>query len=377
MIEQEELSCADPSLCLTKNIGQDLYSSVFSTAEHFNWIVEKDGLQGVVSVLRAGVSSKAVMLHQGLLTTEKGSKALVFEMARTPEGTWELKKLIAQNLKDMGFRICSYVFDHCFFRDNFVLFERKHPQAMKTMKIGVLYVRDGQESPQEDWFKNGKGGDALDPQFWRLMNTLGTRTDMATWPKYTGEMNNKFGFYDEWAGVEVVYHLAPELTKEEIRRLIGNDIVVLIFVESGTLPIKPLYDLGNVPQIFIVLYSQGDDQWRAEFWQRSCITHIGPAFRGTVSLATLKQMILTRAFNGLDRTRYCPPMNRLFSIPRRHTLKETLLPFTAGHSEHGVDPKGTFFVQNASSGTCLFLNENKLQSLKKFTITKGEESDIL
>ena len=57
---------------------------------------------------------------------------------------------------------------------------------------------------------------------------------MSTWTGYRGDVNKKEGtaLHTRWNDFEVVYHLAPESTEEEIRRLIGNDISYILFYVS-------------------------------------------------------------------------------------------------------------------------------------------------
>ena len=53
----------------------------------------------------------------------------------------------------------------------------------------------------------------------------------------------------------VIYHLAPQLDKEGHRRLIGNDIAVIFFLEEGAKGFDTtlIDELGTVPQVIIMI----------------------------------------------------------------------------------------------------------------------------
>lgn len=264
-----------------------------------------------------------------------------------------------------GLTVRCFVFEQVRFVDEFSVFTTKHSEKISCMKLAVIYVRDGQASPQQQWFKNGKGQDTLIPEFAAFMNVMGTRKDMSTWKGYTGEIGEGEAFYTVWQDLEVVYHVAPELSKPEIRRLIGNDLVNIIFLESGTLNLDGLSELGNVPQVFIVVQPEGGSTFRVSFYQKSTITGIGPCFEDLCDLPTVRELVLTRSFNGWLRTKFCPPMSRLFSTPRQHALNEIVRPYISDQCVHGLHPLGCFFYENATQGTPLFLLGNKLSNIKR------------
>lgn len=60
----------------------------------------------------------------------------------------------------------------------------------------------------------------------------------------------------------MVYHVAPLLNAEEKRRLIGNDIAVMFFLDepdtSVKFPLSGLDTFGEVPQVFAVIQPCGE-----------------------------------------------------------------------------------------------------------------------
>lgn len=112
-----------------------------------------------------------------------------------------------------------------------------------------------------------------------------------------------------------MYHVSPMLTSEEHRRLVGNDIALLFFVEPDThLNLEGLSGLGTVGQVYAAVQPVGD-MWRynlkkkplfsnflrMSFFSNSAIGEHGPPPSSThVTLATLKDMTLTRCMSQSD-----------------------------------------------------------------------------
>jgi hypothetical protein len=70
-----------------------------------------------------------------------------------------------------------------------------------------------------------------------------------------------FLFFINILDVSVMFHIAPLMNEEQHRRLIGNDICVIIFYEDDccqTFNPEPLTQIGAVPQVnyfkFILIF---------------------------------------------------------------------------------------------------------------------------
>jgi hypothetical protein len=110
------------------------------------------------------------------------------------------------------------------------------------------------------------------------MDDIGTKVSMANFPKkrfrgdfgkfffFTHPNANEFLFvgregidctketyYTIWNDVEIMFHIAPLLNEEQVRRLIGNDIVVIIFHDdpmmSSSFNPDPFIEMGAVAQV--------------------------------------------------------------------------------------------------------------------------------
>eukprot|EP01124_Arcella_intermedia_P012965 TRINITY_DN19378_c0_g1_i2.p1 TRINITY_DN19378_c0_g1~~TRINITY_DN19378_c0_g1_i2.p1 ORF type:complete len:190 (+),score=44.00 TRINITY_DN19378_c0_g1_i2:155-724(+) len=86
---------------------------------------------------------------------------------------------------------------------------------------------------------------------------MGKKIDLTHWVGYTGDMRNheeKETYYTNWNNKDIIFHVAPLLSSEAIRRLIGNDIVIIVFTEDVDFNPYVLKQLGTVPLIFFIIF---------------------------------------------------------------------------------------------------------------------------
>jgi len=68
------------------------------------------------------------------------------------------------------------------------------------------------------------------------LNEIAEKIELTGWTKYRGDMGTqgddaKESYYTEWEGIEVMFHVAPWMNEEQLRRLVGNDIGVILFYD--------------------------------------------------------------------------------------------------------------------------------------------------
>jgi len=195
-----------------------------------------------------------------------------------------------------------------------------------------MYGRPGQNSPK-DMFLNGIHGDKCSDAFWKFANLMGHEINLAEWNGYRGDMGKEGITYAEtWKDITVIYHLAPKMGAEGHRRLIGNDVGVIFFfdpAEGLTFNPSQISELGQVPQVFGVVQPVGE-KYRLAFFHSVNIKSYGPTIPDSLLTAgEMKDLLLMKMYNGLVMTTYCPPLNRLFFIPRAQTLEAIVAEFPA------------------------------------------------
>lgn len=122
-----------------------------------------------------------------------------------------------------------------------LLLEEK--QTIKGFKFGILYAAEGQ-TKEDEMFSNQSSS----PEFEEFLDFLGDRVLLHGWPNFRAGLDVKTGttgshsIYQRWNGNEVMYHascLLPFNHKDkqqlERKRHIGNDIVVIVFIDGDTL----------------------------------------------------------------------------------------------------------------------------------------------
>jgi len=171
------------------------------------------------------------------------------------------------------------------------------------------------------------GIDACSKEFWKFVALLGREIDLETWSGYRGDIGReeKSTFYDNWKDIDVVYHVSPMLTDESQHRLISNDVAVIFFLDEGAFDPSQIDKLGNMPQIFAVVQPKFNDLYQVAFFCNMNIRPFDPSPPNRPLLPKqLKDLLLTKLYNGLMMTTYCPPHNRLFYQPRHGTLEQII-----------------------------------------------------
>jgi len=184
--------------------------------------------------------------------------------------------------------------------------EQKHQQKKHAFLCSIIYTKIGQKDPLQ-MFKNESS-----PEFLRFLKVMG----------FDEKQPNKPFMW--MSAFEVTYHVAPYMNAEGHRRLIGNDRCIIFFKEAGE-PFDPtgVDNLGTMPQIFAVVQPHGHD-YRIGFFRRVSIRPFGPYVPKTQlwDSSSICDFLMTKVYNGIIMTMYCPPMNRLFETPRQSTIDE-------------------------------------------------------
>jgi len=305
------------------DVREHVYLRDFASEVHLNFIGKNASGPVVVSVLTTPEEGKPGS-YKALNTNSKDS--FVFSVnAPGPNPVEDIQKAFLGLPENKEF----YLAVEPGFCTDLATLEEKHCQKRAVMKIGIVYCKKDQIEAST-MFANR--ADDCSPEFWRFLDeNLGQKINLEGWTKYRGDMRPPgTAWYDQWNQIEVIYHVAPILNPEEIRRLIGNDIAMIFYLDDGGanddcfFPLNNVDQFGDVPQVFAVVQPQrmkNDISYRMAFFSKN---NINPTTPNTpmmpMTAAYAKKALLTKLHNGLVQTTYCPPMNRLFSVPRKATL---------------------------------------------------------
>lgn len=215
------------------------YQTYFKDAEHSNWLgVESAQGPVSISVMRDGDLVRAIV------RTEKTQEKLALPATMLMKGGASAllkkdKRGLLKSIIPPGWHLKSVrEVKETKHIDELVLFEKNEVQT--KFKWGVLYVKHGQKE-EDGMFANNK----MSPQFLEFLEVLGDKVELKNFAGYTGGLDttrNATGthsVYTQYNEFEIMYHVAPMLPHDpeceqqlERKRHLGNDVVVIVFVEN-------------------------------------------------------------------------------------------------------------------------------------------------
>jgi hypothetical protein len=106
--------------------------------------------------------------------------------------------------------------------------------------------------------------------------------------------------------------VAPLLSPEEQRRLVGNDLVLIYFQEGDEL-FDPYEFRGNVNSIGIVVKQLQPELYTVGCFARKKVKEFGPKGGVEIAAENLRNFLLTKAVNGILAAQKSPPFAQMIS----------------------------------------------------------------
>eukprot|EP01128_Nolandella_sp_AFSM9_P010766 TRINITY_DN748_c0_g1_i1.p1 TRINITY_DN748_c0_g1~~TRINITY_DN748_c0_g1_i1.p1 ORF type:complete len:609 (+),score=159.41 TRINITY_DN748_c0_g1_i1:34-1827(+) len=190
--------------------------------------------------------------------------------------------------------------------------------VVKQYKFGILYVKQGQ-TKENDMYANSAspGGD-----YEEFLNFIGRKITLSSFPYFNGGLDvsganrtGEYSVYEKLDNLEVMFHVSTLLPdhegdeqKLERKRHLGNDIVVIVFLESDEDTFNPSCLATQFTYIFIVItadhrlkHRTGQTYYRVNVLSKVGVRSFGPAipkpaiFRKSPEF---KRFLLTKLVNG-------------------------------------------------------------------------------
>jgi len=170
---------------------------------------------------------------------------------------------------------------------------------------------------------------------------LGDKIALQGWDKYKGGLdvrNNTTGthaVYTTFHALQIVFHVAPfipftdgDVQQVERKRHIGNDIVVIVFRESGAPPFDPSVIKSHFNMVFLVVTPvkarSGTTHYHVALASNDSIKAFGPALCDPPIYrkdARFREMVLAKLINA-ERAAYASPtFAQKFKRTRRELLE--------------------------------------------------------
>jgi len=198
----------------------------------------------------------------------------------------------------------------------------------------VLYVKPNQLNISEIFENNPP----KDTRFWTFMSQIDTQITLNNWTRYRGDFGTSGtdilnpSYWTEWRNFEIMFHIAPLLDSEQHRRLIGNDIAVIIFFDNSfrigeSITLFDANGIGIVPQVFAVVEPDINniDNYRLAFFNGSNLGNYKPQSPPSnyfFHFEDIRDFLFTKIYNGYAVAMSVPPMNRFYTLPRKEAIKE-------------------------------------------------------
>jgi hypothetical protein len=313
------------------------YASYFKTSEHFNYLATETTHGPIsISVMRDGDAVRAIvrtekmqekfampvsMLLKGSGSLGKKDKRGLLK-AVIPPG-WHLK-----NLREV--KETKHV-------DELVMFEANEMQT--KFKWGVLYAKHGQRQ-EDEMFANNE----ISPHFKEFLETLGDVITLKDWAGYTGgldtnkNMTGTQSVFTAFNDHQIMFHVAPMLPHDpecpqqlERKRHLGNDVVVIVFVENDNntpsllndpTPYLPTTIRTHFQHVLAVVQrdpaSTDRPRYRVHISRKSDVPAFGPELPNPSSFdkSQLRNVLLTKLINGERAALKAPAFERAISRTR-------------------------------------------------------------
>jgi RAP1 GTPase activating protein 1 len=215
------------------------YQDNYMSKPHFSFVVG-DPQPVSVSIVLAGDSYKSVIRTPGgnvRLNTPKGNIKPSWwrKLVGAGPSAQDVLRSIGPNLPPLK-QIVSPGLPNA-------ILSLEEKQTIRGFKFGILYAAEGQ-TKEDEMFSN----QASSPEFEEFLDFLGDRVLLHGWPNFRAGLDVKTGttgshsIYQRWNGNEIMYHVSCMLPfnhkdKQQLerKRHIGNDIVVIVFIDGDTL----------------------------------------------------------------------------------------------------------------------------------------------
>ncbi|XP_039293776.1 uncharacterized protein LOC111044358 [Nilaparvata lugens] len=222
------------------------------------------------------------------------------------------------------------------------------------LKVGVIYVKEGQYSEEEILDNNENS-----PLFTEFLQILGDKVRLKGFDKYKGgldtvhDLTGLYSVYTNWRSIEIMFHVSTQLPYEkhdpqklQRKRHIGNDIVCVVFLEADNTPFSPACIKSHFLHTFILVRTSPRIKRKPTRYEVSVVTRdeVG-AYKPYLweqsvfdKGAMFREWLLTKIVNG-ERASYSAPKFARMQERTRSQMLEDIVANLANHAETGQIPK--------------------------------------
>jgi RAP1 GTPase activating protein 1 len=261
-----KLELGDPSIvgsevCSIEHpeLDERWYNTYFVGRSHHNYVgLDSDGRPIVVSLIKEDNNKQ----YRAIIRTCTGEECrlLTEQDLKTSASTkTRLEKIVLKQMLPMLNSKTLRCVKETQLEKELQRYEDTNRQ--NVYKFGLLYVKEGQTT-EEEMFSNT----ATSSRFEEFLSFLGSKVELKGFGGYNGGLDvrkNTTGthsVYTKWNNYEIMFHVAPYLPHStddpqqlEKKRHIGNDIVVIVFLDSPHLTYNPDCILSHFNHVLAVI----------------------------------------------------------------------------------------------------------------------------
>ena len=351
--------------------NKNYYDQYFASNSHWVWLYNINENYCIICVLKNSeckiIRKEIKYIHTALIIDKDGQKLFNISVNKSCKNT--IEKIFKQ-------KYSLYNIKNKLFNKLIPTIETLYSNYVKNMSIGVVNIKTTQNTRKE-WFSN-----QITNNFLNFINLLGIKINSDEWYGYKGNLSNgQEAIYSHWKGViPIIYHITPFLDEDEQRKLIGNDLLIIIYVEidetnegNTELNLTNLDQLGQMPQCFAIVCKTGT-KYKLHFITKNNIPDKGPySFSQSLPFENIKETILTEFYNIMNYLHKHDTFKKMYMIPRQIYINSLIETLNIKHiktleNDHFVNNKNNSFLHKTNSDnklsgifdeTCI-LHKNKL-----------------
>jgi len=299
---------------------RNYYANFFNNEPHWIWICTIDNDYCIMCVLKKPEyifeNSIKKYIHVVVLIDKDGQKLFNIAINKPYKSSVEaiFKQQHVYNIKNK------------LFKNLIPTIEQNYSNYIKNMCIGVILIKQNQNTRNE-WINN-----TPTQNFLEFVDLLGKKIDLNNWNGYRGNMGiNQTIIYNHWKGiVPIVYHVAPFLSREDIRQLIGNDLLIILYVETDendndiSLDLSKLDRLGKFPHCFAIVYKKHNNYILRLVTKTHIPNKLPYNFVKELSFSQIEEVMLNKFYGVMNHLHKYDTFSKMYTVPRQ-TYINTLI----------------------------------------------------
>mmetsp|Transcript_1807 Transcript_1807/g.2576 ORF Transcript_1807/g.2576 Transcript_1807/m.2576 type:complete len:618 (-) Transcript_1807:22-1875(-) len=350
---------ANPPLCVEHHqLDRQFYQEFFLPYSHVNFAGTSDTLGPVIISVRP--KSKQVPSHHVIVRSAEGDDRFLLAASVKRQSFLKAIQSVKPQLSNVKF-VKSTSQETI---QSLVQFEQD--QICNNYKFGVLLVGSGQ-TEENDMFGNIDGNAAYE----KFLAWLGKRVRLLGWQDFRGGLDVKqdstgtHSIYAKFFTYQIMYHVSTLLPfhpadpqQLERKRHLGNDIVVIVFLENPNDTFSPLKMASHYNHVYFVMASHPDG-YQLQVVNKDGVPPYGPAIPSPPVIPANekgRQFLMTKLINAeRSATIHAPAFKVKTNRTRNALLKNYVREITEKHSSKSKSmlSKGGKLVQSSSSFTKL------------------------